>query len=273
MLPDGTDSRQLTSGAGNHLCAAYAADASRIAYCADTSGAFEIWTMKPDGSTPAQLTHLGGKALFPDISHDGKKVAFAGVERDAPNTEIYVVDGMTGEGLAALTSCAGLKPGCSNDYPAWSPDGTSIVYIHTDDYDANDRPVNSQVWVMNADGSKPRALTTDSPVKDQVPDWSPDGSQITYASGAGDSEGIWVMNADGSEPHQVSGCKSGEPAPCQAGSDFGPEWSPDGRAIAFLRAFQAVGSADRPIYTMDADGSHQVRVSLGPILAAVPAWQ
>ena len=206
MRPDGTDAHQLTTGAGNHLCAAYAADGSRIAYCSDTSGAFEIWTMKPDGTKPAQLTHLGGKALFPDISRDGKKVAFGGIQGNSPNTEIYAVDATTGEGLAALTSCAGLKPGCSNDYPAWSPDGRSIVFIHTDDYDANDRPINSQVWVMNADGSKPHALTTDSPMKDQVPDWSPDGSQIAYASGAVDSEGIWVMNADGSKPHQISGC-------------------------------------------------------------------
>ena len=274
VLPDGTDSRQLTTGAGNHLCAAYAADGSRIAYCADSSGAFEIWTMKPDGSTPAQLTHLRGKALFPDFSRDGKKVAFGGVEGDAPNTEIYTVDGATGEGLVALTSCAGLKPGCSNDYPAWSPDDRSIVFIHTDDYDANDRPINSQVWVMDADGSHPHALTTDRLAKDQVPDWSPDGSLIAYAAGPIDaSEGIWVMNADGSKPHQVSGCTSDEPAPCKAGNDFGPEWSPDGSAIAFLRAFQAVGSADRPIFTMDADGGNQVRVSQGTILAAVPAWQ
>jgi len=273
MLPDGTDTRQLTTGTGNHLCAAYAADGSRIAYCADSSGAFEIWTMKPDGSEPAQLTHLGGRALFPDFSHDGKKVAFGGVQGDDPNTEIYAVDATTGEGLVALTSCAGQKPGCSNDYPVWSPDGKSVVYIHTDDYDAAENPINSQVWVMNSDGSKPHALTKDSPMKDQVPDWSPDGSQIAYASGAVDSEGVWVMNGDGSKPHQVSGCKPGEPAPCKAGSDFGPVWSPDGTSIAFLRAFMAVGADDRPIFTMDADGSNQVRVSQGTTLAAVPAWQ
>jgi TolB protein len=272
MLPDGTDTRQLTTGTGNHLCAAYAAD-GRIAYCADTSGAFEIWTMQPDGTQPAQLTHLGGRALFPDFSHDGKKVAFGGVQGDDPNTEIYAVDASTGEGLAALTSCAGLATNCSNDYPVWSPDGKSIVFIHTDDYDASDNPINSQVWVMNADGTKAHALTTDSPMKDQVPDWSPDGSQIAYASGAPDSEGIWVMNADGSKPHQVSGCLPKEAAPCKAGSDIGPVWSPDGTAIAFIRGFQAVGPADRPIFTMDADGSNQVRVSQGTTLAAVPAWQ
>ena len=273
VLPDGTDTRQLTTGSGNHLCAAYAADGNQIAFCADTSGTFEIWTMKPDGSKPTQLTHLGGRALFPDLSRDGKKVAFGGVEGEDPNTEIYVVDAASGKGLVALTSCKGLAQGCSNDYPVWSPDGRSIVFIHTDDFDANENPVNSQVWVMDADGGNGHALTTDSPMKDQVPDWSPDGSLIAYASGAGDSEGIWVMKADGSMPHQLSGCLPGDASPCKAGSDFGPVWSPDGTRIAFLRSFHAIGTEDRPVYTMEADGSHQVRVLLGTILAAVPAWQ
>ena len=116
-------------------------------------------------------------------------------------------------------------------------------------------------------------LFFDPAFKDQVPDWSPDGSQIAYASGPGDSEGIWVMKADGSRPHQVSGCLATDASPCKAGSDTGPGWSPDGTAIAFLRGFGAVGANDRPICTMNADGSNQVRVSQGTILAAVPTWQ
>lgn len=273
VLPDGTDTRQLTKGSGNHLCAAYSADGNQIAYCADVTGAFEIWTMKPDGTETAQITHLGGRALFPDFSRDGAKIAFGGVQGKDPNTEIYVVDATTGEGLVALTSCAGLPHGCSNDFPAWSPDGRLIVFIHTDDFDAAENPVNAQVWVMNADGTNPHALTSDAPPKDQVPDWSPDGSRIAYASGAGQSEGIWVMGADGSMPKQLTGCLPGEPDPCAAGDDFGPVWSPDGTMIAFLRSFQGVGKEDRPIYLMNADGSNQHRLAEGVILAAVPAWQ
>jgi TolB protein len=273
VLPDGTNQRQLTTGAGNHLCAAYSADGNLLAYCADVSGAFEIWTMQPDGTKPTQVTHLGGRALFPDFSRDGTKIAFGGVEGDDPDTQIYVVDATTGEGLVALTRCPELKGGCSNDYPAWSPDGRSIVFIHTDDYDANENPINEQVWVMNADGSDARALTTDSPAKDQVPDWSPDGSQIAFASGSVDNEGIWVMNADGTEQRQLSGCLPGQPSPCAAGSDFGPVWSPDATSIAFLRSFLGLGIQDRPIFVMNADGTDQHRLAEGTLLQAVPAWQ
>jgi len=274
VLPDGTSQTQLTTGAGNHLCAAYSADGKQLAYCADTTGNFEIWTMQPDGTIQRQVTHLGGRALFPDYSRDGTKIAFAGVQGVDPNTEVYVVDATTGKGLVGLTSCAGKAAGCSNDYPVWSPDDSLIAYVHQDDYDdASETPINEQVWVMNADGTNQHPLTTGSAPKDQLPDWSPDGTRIAYASGSGADGGIWVMAADGSNPAQVSGCKAGDASPCAAGSDFGPVWSPDGTRIAFLRAFQGIGKEDRPIYVMNADGSDQHRLMPGTILQAVPAWQ
>src|SRR3954471_11023551 len=76
--PDGTGTTPLTTGAHTHLCAAYSADASKIAYCSDESDTFEIWTMNADGTDQAQLTKLGGFATFPDYSPDGSTVAFGG---------------------------------------------------------------------------------------------------------------------------------------------------------------------------------------------------
>jgi Periplasmic component of the Tol biopolymer transport system len=229
--------------------------------------------MLSDGTGQAQLTHLGGRALFSDFSPDGTRIAFGGTEGDDSNTEIYAVDATTGSGLVALTSCAKLGHSCSNDYPAYSPDGREIVFIHTDDFDASENPINAQVWVMNADGSHQHPLTTDSLPKDQVPNWSPDGSTIVFSRGTVDDEGIWVMAKDGSGQRQLTGCRSGEPSPCAAGDDFGPVWSPDGKQIAFLRAFGAVGPNDRPIFVMNADGSEQHRLVPGVILQAVPSWQ
>jgi Tol biopolymer transport system component len=273
VMPDGSDAVQLTTGSSNSLCAAYSADGSRIAYCGDAGGAFEIWTMNADGTKQAQLTHFGGRALFPDFSPNGKKVAFGGVIGKDSHTEVYVVDATAGEHLAALTSCANAADGCSNDFPAWSPNGKQIVFIHTDDFNADETPVNEQVWIMDADGGNQRALTSGAAPKDQLPSWSPDGKFIVYTSGLADSEGIWVMAADGSAQSQLSGCPPAAPSPCSDGDDFGPVWSPDGTRIAFLRAFQAVGANDRPVYVMNADGSDQHRLVQGQTLQTVPAWQ
>ena len=49
VAPDGTGVTALTSGAFFHLCAAYSADGTKIAYCSNESGAFEIWTMARTG--------------------------------------------------------------------------------------------------------------------------------------------------------------------------------------------------------------------------------
>jgi Tol biopolymer transport system component len=270
--PDGTGVKALTSGAFNHLCAAYSADGTRIAYCSNETGAFEIWTMAADGTDQTQLTKLGGFATFPDYSPDGSLVAFGGTSGTDTHTEILTVDAATGGSLTALTSCATGKPDCANDFPAWSPDGTTIAWIHTDEVDADGNATSAQVWVMNADGSNAHALTTDAPVKGQLPDWSPDGSKIAYASGPDASEGVWVMNADGSDPHQLTGCTATDPSPCATGADGGPAWSPGGTQIAFLH-FPANDATDRPVMVMNADGSNVHRVIAGPSIDFVPAWQ
>lgn len=271
VRPDGSGEHQLTSGAGRHLCPNFSADGRWMAYCANTSGNFEIWTMKQNGTAHRQLTHFGGFAIFPDISPDGSKIAFGGTVGTDPTENIYVVDAATGTSLTQLTSCP--TDACINNYPVWSPSGAKIAFIHAQSFDADGNPLDEQVWVMNADGSNAHALTTDSLMKDQVPDWSPDGSRIAYHSGGFDSGGIWVMRADGSDQHQLTGCAATEPSPCAGGDDFGSAWSPDGTRIAFVRTFAALGVSNRPIYIMNADGSDVHPLLGGTHLQAVPAWQ
>ena len=127
VSPDGRTETPLTSTPFFNACPAFSADGTRIVYCSNASGAFEIWTMNVDGTSQAQLTHLGGTATFPDFSPDGTKVAFGATEgTDPQNRSLHRRCRHRGS-LTALTSCAAFKPGCFNDVPAWSPDGTQIV--------------------------------------------------------------------------------------------------------------------------------------------------
>ena len=273
VKPNGKDIRTLTSGSGFHACAAYSADGAQIAYCGNASGSFEIWAMRQDGGNDHQVTHLGGFAIFPDFSPDGTRIAFSGSEGTDPNDEIYVVDAPTGGSLEQLTSCAGYGAGCFNDYPAWSPDGSKIAFIHADDTDADGNPVNEQVWVMQSNGTGAHALTSAAVPHDQVPDWSPDGRRIAFSGGPFGSEGIWVMNADGSHQVQLTGCAASDPQPCATGDDFGPTWSPNGQKIAFIRDFQPLGVPDRPVMVMNANGTGVHRITAEGVIALVPAWQ
>ena len=157
--------------------------------------------------------------------------------------------------------------------PVWSPNGLELLYIHADGFDADDNPLNEQVYVANADGSGGHAITTGPEPKDQVADWSPDGSKIVFSKGWFGSGGIWTTNADGSGARQLTGCGSSDPMPCAAGDDWGSSWSPDGRKIVFLHDLGSLGIPDRQVTVMNVDGSDVHAVTTTPALHAVPAWQ
>jgi Tol biopolymer transport system component len=123
----------------------------------------------------------------------------------------------------------------------------------------SDRGGTPKIYVMNADGSGLRKLTT-GPHADSRPAWSPDGSRIAFAR-AGDSSscGIYVMNADGSGLTRLtSGC-----------GDITPTWSPDGGRIAFGK--WTLGSLSTGIYVMNADGSGVSQLTEG-LHDEYPAW-
>jgi TolB protein len=80
--------------------------------------------------------------------------------------------------------------------PAWSPDGRKIAFV-------SDRTGNSEVYVMNADGTGQRNLTR-NPAFDADPTWSPDARKIAFASNRDGKYGVYVMNADGSGQRRVA---------------------------------------------------------------------
>jgi dipeptidyl aminopeptidase/acylaminoacyl peptidase len=61
----------------------------------------------------------------------------------------------------------------------------------------SDRDGNSEIYVMNADGSGQTRLTNDGAI-DNEPVWSPDGTKIAFWTERNGPAEIYVMNADGS---------------------------------------------------------------------------
>ena len=122
--------------------------------------------------------------------------------------------------------------------PAWSPDGTRIVYT-SQNYSGADI-WHDEVWVMNADGTDRRRLTTDEGVDHDGanPRWSPDGTMIAYEL----NSGIAVVNADGTNQRQLTTDRGGN-----------PRWSPDGTLIAY-------GSGSG-IAVVNADGSDRRQIT------------
>jgi len=207
-LPDGTQIRRLTTSKGFDACPRYAPTGQLLVFCSDRSGRYQIWAMRVDGGGQRRLTAMRFGALFPDVSADGRQVAFQASDGSPAADDVYVVR-IRGGKPRRLTGAPG-----NDDYPAFSPDGLRIAFV-------SHRKGPGQIWVMDADGRKQRQLTRDAVAKDQRPDWSPDGTRIAYEAG-GD---IWVMNADGSRQRNLTH---------DGVEELGPAWSPDGTRIAFV---------------------------------------
>ena len=183
-------------------------------------------------------------AAFPGASG---QIVFVSDRDGFGNPEIYVMN-------ADGTSPTRLTNNPANDYtPAWSPDGTRIVFGSNRDHFAG------ELYVMNADGSGQTRLTTNT-AQEREPTWSPNGNQITFTSTRDGNDEIYVMNADGSGQTRLTN---------NAASDDDPAWSPDGTRIAFV----SNRDGNFEVHVMGTDGSNPVQLTNTFLQSySDPAW-
>ncbi len=138
---------------------------------------------------------------------------------DAAQTDIYSL-APDGSNLRRLTTSAPDSAGNVQPQgsPALSPDRRRIVWVSVAFQNGQSE---SQLRIMNADGSGARLLSGDSNTRGAtVPTWSPNGNRIAFSRG---NAGIWTLNADGTGARQLT----------DQGAN--PSWSRTGR-IAFNAA-------------------------------------
>ena len=124
--------------------------------------------------------------------------------------------------------------------PFFSPDGTQIVFrgrtlspgSELDDYktllrDGLWRPTSLEIFVMNADGTNLRQVTSLGGAS-FAPYFSPDGRKIIFSSNQHNPRGrdfeLWLVNVDGTGLERVT---------WNASFDGFPMFSPDGKKLVF----------------------------------------
>jgi Tol biopolymer transport system component len=80
VQPNGHGFRQLTDAPGFNACAAYSPDGNAIVFCSDRTGAFEIWTMRKNGSRQTQVMHTRGFMVFPISRRTVKRLASSAID-------------------------------------------------------------------------------------------------------------------------------------------------------------------------------------------------
>ena len=191
----------------------------------------------------------------PDLSADGKQVAFQWTGEDDSNTDIYVK-------LVGETESHRLTTDPAIDRsPCWSPDGSLIAFQRRDEEG------KWAVLTMSALGGATRKLA-DLPDLYPGMSWSPDGRWLAFSSGAASdhSAGIYLLPLSGGEPVPIT-------SPPPPAHDRRPSFSSDGRSLAFMRGVLEI-SADIFIQTLTAGGRPEGaprRIPVGMVITGL-AW-
>jgi Tol biopolymer transport system component len=179
----------------------------------------DIFTMNPDGSDVKQLTNIGpdSGAFWQSWSPDGKQIAFSKVGPPDFLGQIWLMnaDGSNQHALLA-------EPDFHNEGPSFSPDGSAVIFTRC----RLDLPETCALYQMNVTGGGLTAITKyDLGIGEWRPKYSAYGSLEFQGTGI---EGIGCalyLRAD-----SLAGQRRITPAALSAAT---PEWSPDGRRIAF----------------------------------------
>ena len=269
MKTDGSGLRRISNGQGRTTCSFFYPDARHVLYASTYLGGaacppkpdfsrgyvwpvyhdYDIFKANPDGSGITRLTSAPGYDAEATISRDGR-IVFTSV-RDG-DMEIYAMAG-DGTDVRRLTHRPGPDGG-----PFFSPDGTQVVFRghplppgpELNDYlallrDGLWRPTSLEIFVMNADGSNVRQVTSLGGAN-FAPYFTPDGKRIIFASNRDDPKGrdfeLYLVNVDGSRLERVT---------FNPTFDGFPMFSPDGKKLVFASNRHDAKPGDTNVFIAD----------------------
>ena len=142
--------------------------------------------------------------------------------------------------------------------PSFSPDGSRLVF-------SGSSGGTSDLYIIDVDGGNLQRLTRDV-YGDVQPSWSPDGRYVAFASERGPQSDLSVLMF-GPRRIAIYDLETAEirVLPGQAGMNSNPQWSPDGRTIAYVS--DRTGTHNIFLYDLDDREHYQITDAFGSVLS------
>ena len=186
--------RRLLKSPENEYNPSWFPDGKRVCAARTTGGTMKLVILSREGGAE-EIIDLGVSlpAAFPEVSPDGKRIAFVGSDAAGhPQTyDLYLweMEDPAAPGKGTLKRLT--QNEVMDTDPSFSPDGKRILY--TCNAEGND-----DIWMVNADGTDARCVLA-RPGQDLAPVFSPDGKKAAFAAfsdpnkGGADAE-IWTLD-------------------------------------------------------------------------------
>jgi Tol biopolymer transport system component len=272
MNADGTGLKMVSNGEGRTTCSYFFKDRKRVIYASTHGGKkecppnpdmsqgyvwavysdFDLYTSTPDGKDIKKLTNSPGYDAEATVSPDGKKIVFTS-ERSG-DLELYSMD-IDGKNIKQLTDAVGYDGGAF-----YSPDSKMIVYRRSTPTTPAEVaryksllsrhlivPTTFEVWVMNADGTNKRKVTSLG-AGSFAPYFTPDGKRIIFCTNyfATDPRkrnfDLALIDLDGTGIERVTFNES---------FDGFPMFSPNGKKLVFASNRNAAKEGETNVFIAD----------------------
>lgn len=219
MDSDGTNRRQLTSGAGANYQPAVTPDGHYVVFASTRSGSQDLWRLNLTRGDLTQLTS-GSAADWPQCSPDGRWVVYKSYASGKKTIWKVGIDGGQPTQLTDKYS----------DWPAVSPDGKYIACEYWDELPTT-QAVLALVPFSGGSPVKsfsfPPVTATSLNLPTNVVRWTMRGSALTYIDGQTSVSNIMEQPIEGGAPRFLSHFNSDR--------IFWFDWSPDGTTAACAR--------------------------------------
>lgn len=226
--------RQLTdvrkSRAGFHLAPAISPSGDKVVFISNKSLYNDIYLASAiNGKIISKLIEGERSADFESLrffstsiswSPDEKHIAFPAKvgARDA----LYIMDVRRKQVIRRIkVDLDGITS------PSWSPDGKKLVFVGL-------QGGQSDLYTIDIEGDNLKALTRDR-YTDRDPVWSPNGNQIAFSTDRGEVTDFRTLTF-GHQQLAIFDLTTGkiEEIKDQIGKSISPQWSADGKKIAFI---------------------------------------